>query len=83
MGSRNLRSLSSSSSASPRLAGSTPMPRFLRSAFVILKMSSFTWSPGSVFFLTPSRPAASTAENTRYGLADGSGARNSSLLRCA
>jgi hypothetical protein len=40
-------------------------------------MSSLTGSPGSVFFLMPSRPAATIAENARYGLADGSGALNS------
>src|SRR5581483_10712276 len=40
-------------------------------------MFSFTGSPGSIFFLMPSRPADTIAENARYGLAEGSGARNS------
>src|SRR5207253_693904 len=32
---------------------------------------------GSILLITPSRPAISMAENARYGLHDGSGARNS------
>jgi len=32
---------------------------------------------GSILFFTPSRPAMSSAANVRYGLLDGSGARNS------
>src|SRR5216683_2506032 len=35
---------------------------------------------GSILFLMPSRPAINSAANVRYGLADGSGARNSSRL---
>src|ERR1700677_3078463 len=35
---------------------------------------------GSILFLMPSRPTISIAENARYGLADGSGTRNSMRL---
>ena len=35
---------------------------------------------GSILFLMPSRPAISMAEKARYGLADGSGTRNSTRL---
>src|SRR5438270_5369685 len=35
---------------------------------------------GSILFLTPSRPAMSSAANVRYPLLDGSGARNSIRL---
>src|SRR5213592_2501600 len=34
-------------------------------------------SGGSIFFLTPSRPAMSNAANVKYGLQEGSGARYS------
>ena len=34
-------------------------------------------SPGSILFSMPSRPAMRRAENARYGLAEGSGQRNS------
>ena len=37
-------------------------------------------SAGSILFLMPSRPAISIAEKARYGLADGSGTRNSIRL---
>src|ERR1700677_5184824 len=37
-------------------------------------------SGGSVLFLMPSMPAISIAEKARYGLADGSGTRNSIRL---
>ena len=39
--------------------------------------SSSTGSGGSILLITPSRPAISIAEKARYGLHDGSGARNS------
>ena len=39
-----------------------------------------TGSGGSILFLMPSIPAISIAENARYGLADGSGTRNSIRL---
>src|SRR5436189_4834883 len=37
-----------------------------------------TASPGSILLTIPSMPAISIAEKHRYGLADGSGGRNSS-----
>src|SRR5216684_6637747 len=40
-------------------------------------MSLSSGSPGFSLFATPSRPAISMAANARYGLADGSGGRNS------
>ena len=40
-------------------------------------MSLSTGAAGSILFLMPSIPASSSAENARYGLADGSGQRNS------
>ena len=43
-------------------------------------MSLSIGSLGSVLFWMPSRPASSSAENARYGLADGSGQRNSIRL---
>src|ERR687892_306364 len=39
-----------------------------------------TASPGSILFMIPSTPAMSIAANARYGFADGSGGRNSSLF---
>ena len=39
-----------------------------------------TGSCGSILFLMPSMPAIIMAEKARYGLADGSGTRNSSRL---
>ena len=39
-----------------------------------------TGSCGSILFLMPSMPAISIAGNARYGLADGSGTRNSRRL---
>src|SRR6202020_296155 len=39
-----------------------------------------TGSGGSILFLMPSMPAISIAEKARYGLADGSGTRNSIRL---
>ena len=83
MGLRKSRSLSSSSSASPRVAGSMPMPLSRRSPLLILNMSSCTGSPGSLFFLMPSIPAPVTAAKTRYGFDEGSGARNSSRFSLA
>src|SRR5579864_8422136 len=43
-------------------------------------MSLSSGSPGSSLLSTPSRPAMSMAENARYGLAAGSGGRNSTRL---
>ena len=40
-------------------------------------MSLSTGSGGEILFLMPSRPAIKQAENARYGLAAGSGDRNS------
>src|SRR5437762_10010673 len=40
-------------------------------------MSLSSGSPGWILLSTPSRPAMSMAENARYGLAAGSGGRNS------
>jgi len=37
-------------------------------------------SPGSIFLLTPSSPAARIAAKPRYGLQEGSGDLNSSLV---
>src|SRR5437763_17142451 len=42
--------------------------------------STSTGSGGSILLITPSRPAINIAEKARYGLHDGSGARNSSRL---
>ncbi len=39
-----------------------------------------TGAGGSIRFLMPSRPAMSMAEKARYGLPEGSGARNSMRL---
>ncbi len=47
---------------------------------VILKISSSIGSPIDVFFFIPSKPAATIQEKARYGLHDGSGARNSILF---
>src|SRR2546428_406243 len=43
-------------------------------------MSLSTGSGGTTLFLIPSRPAIKHAENARYGLAAGSGDRNSTRL---
>src|SRR6059058_640694 len=43
-------------------------------------MSLSTGSGGRILFLIPSRPAIRQAENARYGLAAGSGERNSTRL---
>ena len=43
-------------------------------------MSLSIGAAGSILFLMPSRPASSSAEKARYGLADGSGQRNSMRL---
>src|ERR1700694_4439437 len=40
-------------------------------------MSLSTGSGGRIFFLMPPKPAIKQAENARYGLAAGSGERNS------
>ena len=42
-----------------------------------------TGAGGSILFLMPSRPAIIIAANARYGLADGSGQRNSRRLALA
>src|SRR5579883_2513466 len=43
-------------------------------------MSLSSGSPGLSLFMTPSRPAISMAAKARYGLAAGSGGRNSTRL---
>ena len=61
----------------PASAGRDFIPNLLLSKSDILYTFLSIGFPGSILFLIPSSPAATIAENARYGFADGSGALNS------
>ena len=63
--------------ASSSDSGSGWMPIARRSASVSSQTSSLVGSPSVSCCSMPSRPAASSTEYARYGLATGSSARNS------
>src|ERR671910_3180987 len=72
--SRYFESLLNESSDSSKLPGRDLIPQLLLSKSDILYTFLSVGFPGSILFLMPSSPAATMAENARYGFADGSGA---------
>jgi len=71
---RYSESLFNASNDSSRLEGRDLIPKLPLSKSDILYTFLSIGLPGSILFLIPSSPAATMAENARYGFADGSGA---------